>query len=230
MIYFFLPEIGSQSNWEFNSGDCNIAAFCLSLTICREVSPPRRLCGRVPLPTGGGSVGIDPHHVAPGAAKGTWISVLESCSLLRHMARHFFPWSEDLDVWTHTSPGKRGAGTRLRRCNISRPPCCNEKASNPLLRDLSKYNSQLLSAGVANKFWNEPGKRAVLNKTSPASALLDPECLLAVTEHHSIGRASLCHPAQPNSQSTIIKHSQNRGGSMRDNQGKQVCNQKLQNL
>lgn len=107
MIYFFLPEIGSQSNWELNSGDCNIAAFCLSLTSCREVSPPRRLCGRVLLPTGGGSVGIDPHHITPGAGKGTWISVLESCSLLRHMAHHFFPWSAVLDSHQPCKTGSR---------------------------------------------------------------------------------------------------------------------------
>lgn len=136
MIHFFLSEIGSQSNWEFHSGDCNVAAFCLSLTSCREVSPPRRLCGRVPLPAGHGSAGIDPHHITLGAGKGTWMSVLESCSLLRHIISLL-----GVQSWTGPSSGKRGAGTRLRHRDISRPLCCNGKGSNPLLCELSKYNS-----------------------------------------------------------------------------------------
>lgn len=69
----------------------------------------------------------------------------------------------------------------------------------------SANTTPTLSIGTASKFWNEPGKRAVLNKTSPASAFLGPKCqqtqsIMAQAELWP----ALRHPAQPNPQPTMI--------------------------
>lgn len=108
------------------------------------------------------------------------------------MARHFLPWSTVLDAYQLWQSGNWNSAPSPQHFPASLLEKKNEKVSHMVLSDLSKYNSQLLSTGIANRFCDEPGKRAVLNTTSSTAAFLDIHSPLVLKV------ASACRQPQSN--------------------------------
>lgn len=131
-----------------------------------------------------------PPHRSAGYKGHSNIYLAESSSLLRHMARHFLPWSAVLDSYQLWQTGNWDSAPSPRCFPAPLLQKKKEKVSNMLLSDLSKCNPLLLSTDIANRCCNEPGKRAVLNTVSSASAFLEGRKCASATQSRATAFAA----------------------------------------